>query len=197
MFSILREVKLADVFSLLNLVFGFSGIYMREISFVFLAAIMDGVDGIVATKSSGKFGKELDSLADLVSFGVLPAVFIAAHNPVIAAFYVIAAALRLARFNVLRVEHFVGLPVTASALLIAPAVNLRFGSSAICFIALTSALLMISDVKYIRVRDLRILSVVAAAILAAFFVKDAAYAVFFAFLLYLVSPLWRRREYMW
>jgi len=197
MFSILREVKFADVFSSLNLLAGFYGICTHNLSFVFLAAVFDGVDGIVAGKSAGKFGKELDSLADLVSFGALPAFFIALYNPAIACFYVVTSALRLARFNVLKVEYFVGLPVTASALLVSPAILLGFGNQLVCILALLSAFLMISDLRYLKVKDYRLLAVGAAIIVASFFIVDAAYAVFFAVVLYVLSPLWRKEEYVW
>ncbi|HDM60385.1 MAG TPA: hypothetical protein ENF96_01880 [Archaeoglobus veneficus] len=197
MFSICREVKFADIFSLFNLLAGFFGLYTGNLSFVFLAAIFDGVDGIVAeSRFGGKFGKELDSLADLVSFGILPAFFIAAYSPAIACFYAVASALRLARFNVLKFDYFVGLPVTASALLVSPAILLGFESKLICALALISAVLMISDIRYTRVRDYRLLAVGAAAIAASFFIPDAAYAVFLAVMLYIFSPLWRR-EYGW
>jgi len=88
------------------------------------------VDGRVArwTKTTSRFGVEIDSLADLVSFGVAPAILIfqvvlhSLNTPgmVIALFFVLAGALRLARFNVktlddVSVQHFVGLPIPAAA----------------------------------------------------------------------------------
>jgi len=92
--------------------------------------VMDMLDGRVArmTGATSEFGMELDSLCDLVTFGVAPAVlmFELALEPLgrpgyaIAAFFPIAAALRLARFN-LRARtgestpHFLGLPVPAAA----------------------------------------------------------------------------------
>ncbi len=197
MFSILREVKFADVFSLLNLFAGFYGICTHNLSFVFVAAIFDGIDGIIAGKSAGKLGKELDSLADLTSFGVFPAFFIAPYNPAIACFYAITSALRLARFNVLGVEYFVGLPVTASALLVSPAILLGFSNQLVCILALLSSLLMVSDIRYLRVKDYRLLTIGAAIITASFFITDAAYAVFFAVVLYVLSPIWGKKEYVW
>src|SRR5258708_11393396 len=90
---------------------------------------MDFFDGFVAraTGTTSKFGQELDSLADLVSFGMAPALLISLsvlrYLPFwgisIAVFYVVCAAIRLARFNVqAQVEeksHFMGLPSPAAA----------------------------------------------------------------------------------
>jgi CDP-diacylglycerol--serine O-phosphatidyltransferase len=85
---------------------------------VFIALLFDGVDGRVArwTKTESPFGKEFDSLADMVAFGLAPAVLVYQWGVirigeygdewrrfgwVIAFFYALCAALRLARFNVI------------------------------------------------------------------------------------------------
>jgi len=97
---------------------------------VIAGIIMDMLDGRVArwTGATSQFGVELDSLCDLVSFGVAPAILMyqVALQPLgrpaymIVVFFAMAAALRLARFN-LRSQtgevaaHFVGLPVPAAA----------------------------------------------------------------------------------
>ncbi|MCX5777492.1 MAG: CDP-diacylglycerol--serine O-phosphatidyltransferase [Candidatus Firestonebacteria bacterium] len=93
-----------------------------------LAMIFDLLDGIVArlTKTDSKFGMQLDSLADLTSFGVAPAVILylavlryhGKMGVLIAAIYAVCAALRLARFNLIdKVDHknFAGLPTPAAA----------------------------------------------------------------------------------
>ncbi len=104
---------------------------------IFLAMIFDGLDGYVARLSgaSSDFGAQLDSLSDMVTFGVAPGyllvkmcpLFSFAHNEtiwVIAAFYACCAALRLARFNVETSDEddhtrFSGLPSPAAAAAIA------------------------------------------------------------------------------
>ena len=102
---------------------------------IFIAMVMDGLDGRVArmTNTTSEFGAEYDSLSDMVSFGVAPAliIYVWALKPMgklgwIAAFiYCACAALRLARFNTkLDDEHqdkryFQGLPSPAAAALIA------------------------------------------------------------------------------
>lgn len=104
---------------------------------IFLAMIFDALDGHVArlAKSSSNFGAELDSLCDLVTFGVAPAFLLVKmcpgftfnHNQMIwaiAAGFACCAALRLARFNVETDEnddhmHFSGLPSPAAASVVA------------------------------------------------------------------------------
>lgn len=96
-----------------------------------LAAILDFGDGFVArlVNVSGPFGKELDSLADVVTFGVLPATIVfqlawfqSLGTISYGAFLIaVLAALRLANFNIdtRQSESFIGLPVPANTLLIA------------------------------------------------------------------------------
>ena len=102
---------------------------------IFIAMVLDGLDGRVArmTNTTSAFGAEYDSLSDMVSFGVAPALimYVWALKPMgklgwIAAFiYCACAALRLARFNTkLEDDHqdkryFQGLPSPASAALLA------------------------------------------------------------------------------
>lgn len=103
---------------------------------ILVASIFDALDGRVArlTNSTSQFGAELDSLCDMVSFGVSPAVlvYLWALHPYgrygwLAAFlYVAMTSLRLARFNSLDAKseskNFVGLPCPAAAAMISAAV---------------------------------------------------------------------------
>ncbi len=101
---------------------------------ILVAAALDGVDGRVARllKGTSRFGAELDSLADFVNFGVTPALvlysFVLFHLKavgwIVALVFAIAAALRLARFNVMlddpnrpewKKNFFVGMPAPAGA----------------------------------------------------------------------------------
>jgi len=122
-------------------IFASIGLEFEKAAYCILGAILfDMFDGSVArlTHSTSEFGKELDSLCDLVSFGVAPAVLVfmaylpeGAHLPVsaraesivgktgsyMALIYVICTALRLARFNTYQAERresFVGLPSPAA-----------------------------------------------------------------------------------
>jgi CDP-diacylglycerol--serine O-phosphatidyltransferase len=119
-----------NVVTLSNLVFGFTslwftleGQYKESAVAILLAMIMDGMDGRLARrfKVSSDFGKELDSLSDLVSFGVAPALLTYASEMnnfgylglLVAILFALCGAIRLARFNVLNIKtYFVGVPIT-------------------------------------------------------------------------------------
>jgi CDP-diacylglycerol--serine O-phosphatidyltransferase len=124
----------------LGLLAGFYSIILSVDAHFELAAVMitvaficDGLDGRVArlSRSSSQFGVELDSLSDVVAFGAAPAVLayawalrpLGAIAVVISGLYVVAAALRLARFNVqtgsVDKRRFVGLPVPGAAAMVA------------------------------------------------------------------------------
>lgn len=113
--------------------------YWSAILCLMIAGVCDIFDGAVAStkdrnRSEKDFGIQIDSLSDLISFGVLPAVFvymITGQSPaagVICAGYVLCALIRLAYFNVLEEERqrvsterrkiYLGLPVTAAAALL-------------------------------------------------------------------------------
>jgi len=151
--------------------------YERAAYLILTAIIFDMLDGTVArlTRSVSEFGKQLDSLCDLVSFGVAPAVLVFAvylqHAPkegsfvgktgaFVAIIYVICAALRLARFNVYqadRRESFVGLPSPAAGATVAAFVlflrffgfiKSNFDYYAVGALTLLMAWLMVSTVRY-------------------------------------------------
>ncbi|KHG33784.1 MULTISPECIES: CDP-diacylglycerol--serine O-phosphatidyltransferase [Sulfurospirillum] len=101
--------------------------------YILLSLIFDGLDGRVArlTNATSKFGAEFDSLADIVAFGVAPAMlfyFSIAHaygkvGSLLCAMFVVFGAIRLARFNVMigTVEPsvFIGVPIPTAAVVVA------------------------------------------------------------------------------
>ncbi|ABO50269.1 CDP-diacylglycerol--serine O-phosphatidyltransferase [Desulforamulus reducens MI-1] len=104
--------------------------YIQGGFMVLLAGVMDYFDGKVARKLqvSSEFGKELDSLADLVSFGVAPAILAYAlklsewgyWGLAISLTFVMCGALRLARFNVTTFSgSFMGVPITVAGGIVA------------------------------------------------------------------------------
>jgi len=120
----------------LGIVFAFQGNLIWSSYAIVIAAILDFFDGLLARllKAYSEIGKELDSLADVVSFGVLPSVIIYhlfALSPqpefnttwlsLLAFVIAVFSALRLAKFNIdtRQSENFIGLPTPANALLIA------------------------------------------------------------------------------
>jgi CDP-diacylglycerol--serine O-phosphatidyltransferase len=123
----------------------FEGRFELAVAMVLLAAFLDGVDGRLARmmKATSKFGAQMDSLADIVNFGVAPALVVYAYlldqarsfGWIAALIYVIAAGLRLARFNVMidrevkapwQNEFFVGVPAPMGAMLVLLPVYLGF-----------------------------------------------------------------------
>ncbi len=208
--KVFRLVSLADSLSVLNALFGFSGIVYillygvgREAyALLCFSAIADGVDGVVASKTEkGKLGKQLDSLADVISFGVLPSIAMVAYDPNLFAFAALLLAfsiLRLARFNVESFEDFYGLPTLANALLIFSMLMLSFKSSAIAVVSFLTSLLMVSDIVYPRIRSAPLLvSAFTLLILAALF--DLIAPVLTATLAYALYPparvtAWRLRR---
>jgi CDP-diacylglycerol--serine O-phosphatidyltransferase len=110
----------------------FTQIYLA-LMFILLACIFDLFDGRVARMGGveSPFGREFDSLADLVSFGVAPAFLVyrivleefPRTGWMVAAVYLACGALRLARFNILSMrgassKEFVGLPIPAAAAMV-------------------------------------------------------------------------------
>lgn len=118
----------------------FKGEYVQAVIFIILANLLDGLDGYAArlTKSTSQFGIEFDSLADIVSFGVAPAVLAyywalvpwGTYGWLAACLYVVCGALRLSRFNVqirnVERSHFVGLPIPAAAEMIGATVIIYY-----------------------------------------------------------------------
>lgn len=123
----------------------FEGRFESAVVMVLLAAFLDGIDGRLARmlKATSKFGAQMDSLADIVNFGVAPALVLYAYlldraGPlgwIAALLFAIACGLRLARFNVLdedldrpawQAEYFVGVPAPAGAVIVMAPMYLAF-----------------------------------------------------------------------
>jgi len=167
-----------SLFTVLNAVCGFLSIVNAskgEISlaawFVILAAIFDSMDGIMAriTRSSSQFGVELDSLADVVSFGAAPSYLVyQAHlihfntfGLIVSVMPLVFGAIRLARFNVQLVgyekDYFKGLPIPFAAMTIC-AFILQFYSidyglgggmgDVLAPLVILLSILMVSKVRY-------------------------------------------------
>ena len=152
--------------------------YEHAVWALIFAAVFDGLDGKVArfTKTESEFGVQYDSLSDLVSFGVAPAILIYqwALTPFArlgwlgAALYVVCAALRLARFNIqittIEKSVFNGLPSPPSALMLATTVlffnemeiPLETYRPYILGLVYFLAFLMISNVKYSSFKELEV-----------------------------------------
>lgn len=130
---------------------------------VLIAMLLDGVDGRVARalNAQSEFGKELDSLSDVISFGVAPAfiMYVVAFQDlspalawIVTAIFPICGALRLARFNVItsNAGYFIGLPIPAAGGVLATLAlfkdDISVGILLTCSLVLS--FLMVSTVRY-------------------------------------------------
>jgi CDP-diacylglycerol--serine O-phosphatidyltransferase len=148
-FSMIREFQLADWFTLANAVCGTGALFsmltylqtndVRHVYFacgmVFAALVFDVLDGRIARwrQKDSVMGRELDSLADVISFGVAPAVIgygcgmQGLYDRIVLIYFVACGVSRLARYNVTaealsgdegKVKYFEGTPIPTSLLLV-------------------------------------------------------------------------------
>lgn len=165
-----------------NLFFGFfsvvqsiKGQFIFAAYLIVAAAVFDLLDGRLArlTRSTSKFGAEYDSLCDLISFGMAPAIllYLWALSPFgrigwVACFlFVACGALRLARFNVqanvVEKNYFQGLPIPMAAGIVASSVLAfadlgldGFGSIPLLLMTILLAFVMVSTFRYRSFKDL-------------------------------------------
>ncbi len=148
-FSMIREFHLADWFTLANAVCGTGALFstmtyletgdVRHVYFacalVFAALVFDVLDGRIARwrQKTSTMGRELDSLADVISFGVAPAIIAygcgmqGLYDRIVLAYFVACGVSRLARYNVTadelsggsdKVKYFEGTPIPTSIVLV-------------------------------------------------------------------------------
>jgi CDP-diacylglycerol--serine O-phosphatidyltransferase len=142
---------------------------------IFVAVVMDTLDGKVArlTNTITAFGAELDSLADMVSFAVAPAFLaytwglfnIGKFGLIVAFIYIVAVALRLARFNTqintTSKRYFQGLPCPTAAAIVASFIWICFDFelinntivSILAFTMTAISILMVSNIRYRSFKD--------------------------------------------
>lgn len=125
---------LALCFGLTGVRFGITAEWDKAVASILVAGVLDGLDGRVARllKAQSRFGAELDSLSDVIAFGVSPAVilylwslaYVPKYGWVIALTHAVCCALRLARFNAMidvgdqprkAAGFFTGIPAPAGA----------------------------------------------------------------------------------
>ena len=158
-----------------SVISAYHGEYNRAALAIGIAVVLDGLDGRIArmTGATSDFGLQLDSLADIISFGVAPAVLIYSWGfedlgnfaRFSAFLFLICGAMRLARFNIQTVEmkHFAGMPIPAGAGMIAAIVHF-FGDppdsilakSLLVGLTYILALLMISSIRFFSFKRLHL-----------------------------------------
>ena len=171
--STVKKVKsqTANLLTLVNLSLGGFAIIVAihgnlnlSLLLIFIAALADRFDGMVARKLNieSDLGKQLDSMSDIISFGVAPALLIyqgilsefGAPGAFFIVFYIGCGAFRLARFNITENNgYFTGLPITAAGV----GATLSFLAiphvppQTFLFIMMTLSLLMVSPFKLRKV----------------------------------------------
>lgn len=213
---------LPNLFTSLNAFCGFYSIiasinkhYEAAAVNILIAVVFDSLDGKIAraTNTTSKFGVEYDSLADVISFGLAPALMIYlwmltgfGKTGWLAAFlYTICGALRLARFNtlsgVISSEYFQGLPIPAAAGMCASIVlfvtkyDLSFTYQPVMILIMLYilAFLMVSSIKYNSFKKAELFrrirfSVFVVMILTFVFIVERIQAAFFTIaIIYMVS----------
>ena len=163
---------------LYSIIAAFNGEYLNASSAILVALIFDVLDGQTArlTKTTSQFGIEFDSLADLTSFGLAPAVLVyawALHAHGVLGLAVVFAfvgcgALRLARYNVQAAtsdnRYFTGLPIPGAASVLASLIHfdhhiLQLGQTVkpvmVLVVTFLLSFLMVSTIKYVKLRARR------------------------------------------
>ncbi|MGJ8525651.1 CDP-alcohol phosphatidyltransferase class-I family [Halomonadaceae bacterium LMG 33818] len=163
----------AGFFSVIS---GLNGDFSTAAIAIFVSMVLDGCDGRVArmTNTQSAFGAEYDSLADMLSFGVAPAVVafswslqaLGKFGWICAFVFVAGAALRLARFNVqigsIDKKWFIGLPSPSAAAVVASSVWSfhNFGIHSYAFdglmavIVAAAGILMVSNIRYYSFKEI-------------------------------------------
>ena len=219
--NMIKLIKPADVITLLCALLGFGSIIMNgngehdaALVLILAAVIADAADGAVARYSgSGVLGANLDSLADVISFGVAPAVsaFIFLNDLgalvwAIAGFYLVCGVLRLARFNIAgKKDGFEGIPITSAGFIVALFLLVRdmvpYAEYVFILLLLIVSLLMVSSVSYPKLKKPIILAPMGALLvldIVVFYlgspgmVKIASLILLAFVFAYFLSPLGRR-----
>lgn len=182
---------------------------------IFVAMVLDGLDGRVArlTRTQSAFGAEFDSLSDMVSFGVAPALVsyswalkeMGRLGWIAAFIYCAGAALRLARFNSTAEasdkRFFQGLPSPAAAALVAGFIWVMLDMGAAlsqvrwvtCALVIFAGITMVTNVRYYSFKDFNLrrsvpfVAIVAIALVIALLAYEPSVALFALFAVYAIS----------
>ncbi|HKI78298.1 MAG TPA: CDP-diacylglycerol--serine O-phosphatidyltransferase [Ignavibacteriaceae bacterium] len=228
-----RASVIPNLFTAMNMFCGFlsilnasQGKFIYAAWLIIVAAIFDALDGMVArlTSSTSSLGVQLDSLSDVVSFGVAPAflVYTTYLNQmdiwgiIISSLLMIAGGFRLARFNVQLIgfdkNFFVGLPIPTSAMTVSTFIlsfyepGTGFGSPEVSFIipmVIILSFLMVSRIKYDTFPNLsfqeirkRPFTIILALAGMILLIITKGNAVFYIFVLFVLFGIFRHIFYM-
>ncbi|RAP51968.1 MAG: CDP-diacylglycerol--serine O-phosphatidyltransferase [Methanosphaera sp. rholeuAM270] len=177
--NIIKMIGPADIASLLNATSGMVAIMAAYYSntlltaiFLILAVLFDAVDGPIARKfpspTNEVFGETIDSLADVISFGVAPAVILfeiyTSQYMIIASILILACGiLRLSRYNTIITQQtgptkiFIGLPIPVTSFTLSLFLFSQTRQELLILILMiTIAILMVSTLEYPKIKDKKI-----------------------------------------
>ncbi len=217
--NILKLLAVADIASLGNVLSGLFAVISIIIGdsilaaqFLLLAVICDALDGTLARKfkkdRSPVFGETIDSLADMVSFGVAPAVVLYKIIPTVYVFIpmlllVICGILRLTRYNVIASQQsgptkvFIGLPIPTSALMLAMLILSGINNPYLIIVIMSiMSILMVSNIDYIKVANKSVIGILGILVILTIIpglndllLKIPSYLVLIALLIYIFGTL--------
>ena len=167
----IRMLCIADIFSLINAIFGFIAIIMAfsgeirlSFSFILLAMLADGLDGIIARKiSQSDLGEYLESMADMTSLCIAPAVFIFhiyfevvsisiyfyIYLLIVLFLFLSFGIIRLASFHVMKKkDYFIGLPASVSTIILIICAVLKVDFFYLLFIIIVVSFALVSSVRF-------------------------------------------------
>lgn len=185
-------IAISDAISLLNMSSGFLSIlssinhdFKLAATLMLIAIMFDSVDGWVARKTNRQdelgFGKNIDSLSDIVSFGVAPAIFIYScinTTPgifqtiviIVSLFIVICGVLRLTRYNVIsdkiNTHDFIGFPIPGISFAVATFyLSGLFNPYAALAMSIIISILMICNIRYPKFDNIPLIAISAVLII--------------------------------
>jgi len=169
--SMIKLLSIADVVSLTNAVLGFLSIVMIMLgeirfsfTFILLALIADGLDGVVARKTRhSEIGEYMEAMADMISLGIAPAIFV--YNSynitvseciywhilliIVLIVFLSFSIVRLASFHIIKEKaFFIGLPASTSTIIILVTTYLNIEFIHILLVIIIMSFAMISNVRF-------------------------------------------------
>jgi len=220
--SMIKLLSIADVVSLTNAIFGFLAILMISsnemrlaFSFILLALLADGLDGIVARKTrKGELGEYMEAMADMISLGIAPAFFVyhtyysivsasmLYHGLLIAVLIIFLSLgiIRLASFHIIKDDtFFVGLPASAGTILI---IVLSFLQTELIYILpfiFLISIVMVSPLRFpkigLKINAFAAVFILVTLIFGSIYHSFAPLMLFFAIAVYAVlGPIYVRKK---
>ncbi len=226
--SMIKLLSLADVITLTNAIFGFLAIVILfsdsvfsddirirlSFSFILIALLADGIDGIIARKTrKGELGEYLEAMADMTSLGIAPSVFIyTIYHDIISVsgnqhvflivaciLFLVMSVIRLASFHILKEKNFfVGLPSSASTMIVIILAFLEIELLFILPVIVIISIALVSNIHFpkpgFKVNALAALLIILALIIGKNYGNIALYFLFISLLVYsLIGPFYLKQ----